>query len=148
MPTHLNVGLSDTDGYAVATHTLTVTKEVSACDPDDFLCQAGEVFDTAEAAINTTLDDALASIEALLTVPFDQDDVDAAWAAQDAANSAADAIKDQAESDADELKDMASGQVKGAISNLIAQWKNDMKDLINAWVSQTDTTISDAEATL
>ena len=145
----LLVGVVDLDDSAVATHTITVTKDAgTTCDPTDYACLAQVVLDTAEAEISTVLADALQGILDLLTPPFDQSDADAAWDIQDTAKNAAEAIEAQAKDDANDIRDMASGSVKGDIASAIAHWQTVVKQALDDWNDQTDDIISAAEDTL
>ena len=145
----LLVGGVNSDTFNVVSLAITITKDAATCDPTDFECLVGAVLDTAESEINTVLADALTAILALLVVPFDQDDVDAAFAVQDTAKNAAEAIQAQAKDDANDLRDMAPpGQIQGIIASTIAQWETTVKQAIDDWNDQTDDIISDAADTL
>ena len=144
----LLVGGVNADTYDVVSLAITVTDTGSNCDPTDFVCLAQELADAAILDADNVMTDALLAILALLTDPFDQADVDAAYALVLAAEVDVDAIIDQLEIDTEVLRDQASGGAAAQVRSVFTAGRNAINQAFGDWEASTNDTIATAEATL
>ena len=144
----LLVGGVNADSYDVVSLAITVTDTGSNCLPTEFECLAQELADEAISDADVLMAAALAAILILLTDPFDQADVDAAYALVLAAEVDVDAVIDQLEIDIEEIRDQASGGEAARVRAIFTAGRNAINQAFGDWESSTNDTIADAEATL
>ena len=143
----LLVGGVNADAYDVVSLAITVTDTLT-CGPTEYECQAQEVADEAISDADVLMADALVAILVLLTDPFDQADVDAAYALVIAMETDLDAVIDQLEIDIEAIRDEASGGEAARVRAIFTAGRNTINTAFADWESSTNATIAAAEATL